>query len=97
LKFVFSETVYAALHPVPVHHLLCFSFKVCQTFLCSYLSAEEREAVWCPLFDCLLQPLQTELAARQASAGQTEKWREMLRHVISAMLGHVGHKKGTRT
>ncbi len=59
---------------------------------CSYLSAEEREGLWCPLFDQLLQPLQTAVT-RQASAQHVEKWREMLRHVISAMLGHVGHKK----
>ena len=71
---------------IPVHGLCCAIF-------CSYLSAEEREGVWCPLFDCLLRPLQSAVVMREATSRQTEKWREMLRHVISAMLGHVGHKK----
>ena len=84
--FSCPESVKVRNQTIPVHGLCCAIF-------CSYLSAEEREGVWCPLFDCLLRPLQSAVVMREATSRQTEKWREMLRHVISAMLGHVGHKK----
>jgi len=48
----------------------------------------EREALWCPLLDLLVAPLSTLQEQEVVS-----KWREMVRHVISSMLGYVSHSR----
>eukprot|EP00092_Neocalanus_flemingeri_P016376 GFUD01017725.1.p1 GENE.GFUD01017725.1~~GFUD01017725.1.p1 ORF type:complete len:1407 (-),score=439.03 GFUD01017725.1:187-4407(-) len=48
----------------------------------------EREALWCPLLDLLVAPLSTLEEHKVVS-----KWREMVRHVISSMLGYVSHSR----
>ena len=49
---------------------------------------DEREEFWCPLLDILVAPL-INLQDKEA----VSKWREMVRHVISSMLGYVSHSK----
>eukprot|EP00090_Calanus_glacialis_P010435 TRINITY_DN18820_c0_g1_i1.p1 TRINITY_DN18820_c0_g1~~TRINITY_DN18820_c0_g1_i1.p1 ORF type:complete len:1423 (-),score=489.80 TRINITY_DN18820_c0_g1_i1:146-4273(-) len=48
----------------------------------------ERESLWCPLLDLLVVPLST-LGEKEV----VSKWREMVRHVISSMLGYVSHSR----
>jgi len=49
------------------------------------LSEEEREELWCSLLDIVSSPIKT--------VSNPEPWRSMVRHIVSTMLGHVGHKK----
>ena len=49
------------------------------------LPEDERDGLWSDLLDTLGAPLQV--------AENPEPWREMIRHIVSSMLGHVGHKK----
>ena len=51
----------------------------------SRLGEEARELMWTTLLDTL--------GKRLENVTNPEPWREMIRHVISSMLGHVGHKK----
>jgi len=48
----------------------------------------EREKLWCPLLDVLVAPLSILQEQEVVS-----KWREMVRHVISSMLGYVSHSR----
>jgi len=49
------------------------------------LSEESREELWCSLLDKVSAPIKT--------VHNPEPWRSMVRHIVSTMLGHVGHKK----
>ena len=54
-------------------------------FYLDKLSEEEREELWCSLLDIVSSPIK--------SVSNPEPWRSMVRHIVSTMLGHVGHKK----
>jgi len=49
------------------------------------LTEESREELWCKVLDIISHPLST--------VADAEPWRAMVRHIVSTMLGHVGHKK----
>ena len=48
----------------------------------------EREELWCSLLELFVTPLKNLHEKSVVS-----KWREMVRHVISSMLGYVSHQK----
>merc|ERR1712192_288656 len=61
----------------------------CQRGSPSLNKVEEREALWLPLLDIVSKPLATTVQ----DASKEGKWRELVRHVVSSMLGHVSHTR----
>merc|ERR1712192_278263 len=61
----------------------------CQRVSPSLNKVEEREALWLPLLDIVSKPLATTVQ----DASKEGKWRELVRHVVSSMLGHVSHTR----
>lgn len=54
----------------------------------SLATVQAREELWCPLLATVSAPL-----AKLSEAGVVWRWRELVRHVVSSMLGHVRHDK----
>jgi hypothetical protein len=53
-------------------------------------TVEEREALWCPLLAAVSAPPSRLDTSRPEVVA---RWRDLVRHVVSSMLGHVSHGK----
>ena len=83
-SFVSQDDPDAELRIVEINTCLVVVIQFCQR-VSGRLEEEERESLWTTLLDTLGKHLE--------NMSNPEPWREMIRHVISSMLGHVGHKK----
>lgn len=59
----------------------------CQRVSPTLSTVQEREDLWCPLLSTVTSP-----QAGISSPVLVDKWRELVRHVVSSMLGHVSHQ-----
>ena len=84
LERVEEEEPSSSLQWTSINTALLLAVNFCQRVSPALASVEEREAVWCPLLATVAAPL---------ARGAAGRWRELVRHVLSAMLGHVAHDK----
>merc|ERR1719234_672366 len=83
-----EEVESQALQWTSLNTALIVAVTFCQRVSPTLNKVEEREALWLPLLDIVSKPLVTV-----QDASKEGKWRELVRHVVSSMLGHVSHTR----
>merc|ERR1719234_2048207 len=83
-----EEVESQALQWTSLNTALIVAVTFCQRVSPTLNKVEDREALWLPLLDIVSKPLVTV-----QDASKEGKWRELVRHVVSSMLGHVSHTR----
>jgi len=83
-EFLANEGGEPELKVVGINTSLLIVIQFCQR-VSGRLTEDKRESMWCSLLNDVAKPIQVVV--------NPDPWREMIRHIVSSMLGHVGHKK----